>query len=410
MAKKPLEATVSAITDDHSFYDLLRLNLFSNDIEFTKEADWSNTIHADKCLEDEDLTAIRYYLSRTHGIEPSKQIVGEACYIVASRRSYHPIKQFIEQEEWDGVPRIDEWLIKASGCDDNKYTREVSAKFLIATVNRVYNPGCKFDHMVIFEGSQGLCKSTLVETIAGKFYLDTTFAHRDKDLVDAIRTSMIIEISELSGMDHKDVNWLKGFITRKVDRARLAYAMLTKDFKRKCVLVGTFNPSGNNTYLRDDTGNRRFWPIECKKIDIEYIKANRGQLWAEALSRKDEKYYLDDPETLLILSSLHEDRELESLSFYKIRDWINKNPDKDYVLMYDIIESGLGINTHGKEPRELLSYQTMAGIMMRKLKWVKGSNNNRDKYYINEEAKLKHTGSNIQENQPDKQEEVAWTE
>lgn len=406
MSKKPLEAAVSAMTDDPSFHELLRLNLFSNDIEFNHEVHWSNTIHKDKCLEDEDLTAIRYYLSRTHGIEPSKQIVGEACYIIASRKSYHPIKQFIQQETWDGIPRLDEWLLKSSGCDDNKYTREVSAKFIIAAVNRVYNPGCKFDHMMILEGPQGLGKSTLVETLAGKFYLDTTFAHKDRDLVDAIRTSMIIEISELSGMDHKDVNWLKGFITRKVDRARLAYAMLTKDFKRKCVLVGTFNPSGNNTYLRDDTGNRRFWPIECKCIDVNYLKQNLHQIWAEAYARKDEKYYIDDQDTLKILNSLHEDREIESFSFYKIRDWLLRQVDKDYVMMHEIVESGLSINTNGKEPRELLSYQTIVGIVMRKLKWVKGSNNNRDKYYRNEECKLKHAGDNA----ISKQKELAWTD
>lgn len=379
---RPLDETTKAFEHDSHFHNIFRYNQFSEDIEFFREPEWERTIEIGKIIDDDDLTQIRYYLTNVHKIEPSKQIVGEACFIVSKRNQYHPLKSYIQKEKWDGVKRIDEWLINAVGCDDNVYYRQAGSKFLIAAVNRVYNPGCKFDHMMILEGAQGLGKSTLVEELAGEWYLDTNFDNKDKDLVDCMRKAFLIEISELSGMGKKDVDWLKSFITKKVDTVRLAYAARTKNFKRKSVFIGTYNPSGNNNYFRDDTGNRRFWPIECRTVNIDYIRKNKHQLWAEAYSRyiDKEQYYISDPEAITIMKTLHAERETEGPAFVKIKRWLSDN-NPDEVSIENIIEMALGIKTEGKDPRDLHSTWTIVGIVLKRIGWIKGSNDKRHIYY-----------------------------
>ncbi len=381
MTNKSLHKTTLLMRENKDIAESLRYNEFSQDIEFTCTPEWNIHAYKGKKMDDNDIIELQYYLANIYDYEPNRQKIGDAFYMVASRHSYHPIKRYIESTEWDGKSRLTHWLSLSAGCEDNAYTRLVAERFLIGAVSRVYNPGCKFDHMMILEGAQGIGKSTLVEVLAGEWYLDTNFDHRDKDLVDAIRTAFIIEVSELGGMNKKDIDWLKAFLSKKVDRVRLPYAQHSKDFHRKCVFIGTYNPSGYNQYLRDDTGNRRFWVIECGDINIGWMRDNRDQLWAEALHLYKEgntKLYIDEPEALSILSSIHGDREMSSPTYYHLQDWLNL---KEVVTMNEIIEEGMGIAIKGRSPRDLLSAQTTAGINMKKLGWLKGKNDNRNKYY-----------------------------
>lgn len=379
--KNPLLKTIDIFLNDTNLQEILCFNEFSENIEYYKPPVWDNKTSVGKVLDDQDFTQIRYYLSATHDFEPSKSIVGESCYILAIKKSYHPVKKYIQSIDWDNIPRIDTWLHKTVNCENNAYTRDVSAKMLIAAINRIYNPGCKFDHMIILEGGQGIGKSTLVEILANEWYLDTNFDNKDKDLIDSMRGIFIVEISELSGMNKKDIDWLKSFLSKKVDRVRLPYDKANRDFKRKCIFVGTYNPSGNNMYLRDDTGNRRFWPIECiGKINFQYLRDNLKQIWAEAYHRykQGEKYFIDNQESLEILSELHSDRELESPTQKTIRKWlINKHE----VSMEEIMKDCLKISLDGKEPRMLLSVSTTIGIIMKKLNWKRGVKDKRDIYY-----------------------------
>jgi predicted P-loop ATPase len=381
---------------DAQLFDLMKFNMFTEQIEFTRTPVWDASIFQDKTLDDEDLTQIKFYLSNIHDWEPNKYVIGEACFLMSKRKGYHPVKQFIEKEKWDGINRLESWLIESVGCDDNIYTRHAGAKFLIAAVNRVYNPGCKFDHMMILEGNQGIGKSTLIEEVAGEFYLDTSFEQKDKDLIDSICQAMIVEVSELSGMSKKDIEWVRGFISRKVDRIRLPYAARSKDFKRKCVFIGTHNPSGNNSYLKDDTGNRRYWCIECHKINIDYIKKNRSQLWAEAFERykKKEIYYIDNQDAIDIMKSMHSERELESPTELKIKRWLLSHPTRE-VDMMEIIENCLKIQTDGKMPRDLVYVSTPVGIIMRKLGWRKVTNQNRSKYYNPNYSEINNSESDM---------------
>lgn len=383
MSIEHLKKAVYFFSADTNLINLLKFNEFSENIEFAKSPPWNERIEPGNSLCDEDIIQMKYYLSTIHNFEPNKNLILEACLIIAERKKYHPVKEYIEKEKWDGRERLNSWLIKTVGCQDNFYTRCVSKKFPIAIINRVYKPGCKFDHMLILEGDQGIGKSTMVEELAGNFYLDTSFENKDKDLVDSICNAMIVEISELSGMTKKDVDWMKSFITRKVDRIRLPYASRTKDFKRKCVFIGTYNPSGNNTYLRDDTGNRRYWPIECSnKIDIGYLKENKHQILAEAYEcfKKNESYYIHELEATSILKNLHSDREYEPIEFEKIKKYLDLKP-VDYVDTEELIEKALQININAKSSKEIFGLTVRIGIILKKLNWQKGSNQNRKKYY-----------------------------
>jgi len=411
MAKNlPLKKTIKIFSQDAYLSDVFMFNEFSEDVEFYQVPEWDSKVEVGKILEDRDIVDLRFYVSKVHDFEPQKNVMGDACYLSARLRSYHPVKDYIQAVKWDNMPRIDEWLYKTVGCEDNCYTRQVAAKFLIATVARIYNPGCKFDYMMILEGSQGIGKSTLVEELAGNWFLDTNFSHKDKDLIDSMRGVFMVEISELSGMNKKDVDWLKSFLSKKVDRVRLPYAARSKDFKRKCVFVGTYNPSGNNMYLRDDTGNRRFWPIECgERLNVAYVRENKGQLWAEALTRfkTGEKYHIEDPVALSILDEMHGERELESPTHNMIKRWLVGKPV--HVSMEDIITDCLKTDMIRKSPRELLSMATTIGIIMRKLKWRKGTNECRNIYYRPAEELTELAQANAQPDTPGPEAE-GWDE
>ena len=380
-SKKSLARIVKILSANEFIKNCLRYNLFTHDIEIQERPEWSKFLSPGDILDNEALIDIRYYLETVCELEADSRLVSDACYILASRNTYHPVKEYIEKEKWDGIKRLDEWLIHTVGCEDNIYNQLAGKRLLIAAVNRVYNPGCKFDHMMILEGPQGIGKSTMIEELAGNFYIDVSFEHKDKDLVDTMRQGMLIEVSELTGMNKKEIDWLKSFITRKTDVIRLPYAHRSKPFKRNCVFIGTYNPSGNNTYLNDDTGNRRFWPIECRVINLEYIKENKHQLWAEALEcfKAKEPYYIFEEEAIKIMLDIHAEREIESPTHTRIKEWLKIKFDE--VSMTEIIEDCLKINMSGKHPKEMLSLQTTVGIIMKKIGWRKGKNENRNKYF-----------------------------
>lgn len=387
--KHTIYSIVNIILLDENLKNNLRMNMHTESIELNELPAWNQTSTINQSLRDIDLTQLKLYLDKIHSINCNEKLLIDACINVALQKKYNPIKEDLNSSNWDGIERISTWLIKATGCQDNHYTRLVSERILIATIKRVYEPGAKFDHMMILEGDQGIGKSTLIETMAGKWYLDTTLENKDKDLVDSIRSAIWIEFSEMSGMEKRDVDWLRSFLSRKVDCVRLSYNRFVQPFPRRSIFIGTINPSGNNMYLRDNTGNRRFWPIECSVINLEYVRQYRSQLWAEAYVkyREGKKYWIDehDIEAISILKGLHIEREVESPTTRKIRRYLI---GKNEVNMDEIIVSALGADINRKSPKELLSLQTTIGIIMRKEKWFKGTNENRDKYYLHKKMEI----------------------
>ena len=183
---------------------------------------------------------------------------------------------------WDGVPRIDRWLSAYLGAEDTEYSHAVGSRWLISPVARIFRPGVKADSCLILEGPQGIRKSTALRSLAGEYFTDELADLGSKDAAMQTRGVWIIELSELDSLSHSEVARIKAFMSRTTDRFRPPYGMRLVESPRQCVFAGTVN---HVTYLRDETGARRFWPISCGRIDVEGLIRDRDQLWAEAKAR-----------------------------------------------------------------------------------------------------------------------------
>ncbi|MDR7061212.1 MULTISPECIES: VapE domain-containing protein [unclassified Sphingopyxis] len=220
-----------------------------------------------------------------YGVKVSDRDLTAAISMAASDNLFHPVRNYLDRLEWDGKSRLDTLFVRYFGAPDNPYTRGVARMMMIAGVTRIYEPGHKFDYAVILEGMQGKRKTTFIETLACHWFgeLASEFDNTNK-MIESMQNAWIIEIPELSGFSKHDVQAIKAFISRRVDRARLAWAKRAQDYHRQCIFIGSTNDA---KYLRDETGGRRFWPVEClldedSNIDIEALREEVEQLWAEA--------------------------------------------------------------------------------------------------------------------------------
>ncbi len=384
--KATLSKILSVSSEDDNLKDLFQYNKYSKDIEFKQMPIWGDD---EKVLTDAHIVQMKLYMDTTHFMDLHDKTIEDVCFLLASKKSYHPIKDYLGNLRWDGIKRCDSWLVEICNTEDNCYIRNVSKYVLIAAVNRIFNPGVQFDHMLILEGAQGGGKSTMLNILGGEWYLDTQLSTSEnkKDLIDVMRTGWIIEIADLAGFRKHEVDFLRSFITRKIDRVRLAYGRRAENFRRQCVFIGTHNPSGDNQYFKDDTGNRRFWPVQCNgMINNEKMRSWRDQLWAEAvvMYKNKEQYYLTDKESLDILDELHKEREIDIPIYEKIGVHL-KNvvaQGKTEVTIEEILTNVFKISEIGKlSYSEQRSKVTMIGIYMRKAKWRKGNNQNSNTYY-----------------------------
>jgi predicted P-loop ATPase len=226
---------------------------------------------------------------------PPKDFFFDILLDLARSNTFHPVRDYLNGLEWDGVGRIDDWLIRYAGAKDTPYIRAVGRLMLTAAIRRVRQPGCKFDEMVVLEGPQGNLKSTLLKTIAVRdewFSDDLPLSADSKKLIEQFRGRWIVEASELTGMRKTDHDHLKSMLSRTHDRSRLSYERVVTEMPRHNIIVGTTNDA---KYFRDQTGNRRYWPVAVGDIKIDDLKQDIDQLWAEAaiLEAKGESIRLD---------------------------------------------------------------------------------------------------------------------
>lgn len=250
---------------------------------------------------DSDHAALLLYLSKYYGLyAPSK--TRTALQAVTAERAYHPIKIYLEGlPAWDGTHRVDTILIDYLGAEDTPYTRAVTRKTLAAAVARIYEPGIKFDHVLILSGPQGIGKSTLFAKLAGKWFSDSLSMTdmKDKSGPEKLQGYWILELGELAGMKKTEVETVKSFISRTDDKYRASYGVNVEAHPRQCIIVGSTN--SENGFLRDVTGNRRFWPVDVdghgKYKTWELDEKLVGLIWAEVLTfYRDETLYLTGKE------------------------------------------------------------------------------------------------------------------
>jgi predicted P-loop ATPase len=279
-APKPILANaITALRLAPEWSDVLAYNEFNLGTVVLKPAPWGGRIGIE-WSDHEDRLATDWL--QHQGIYVPVEVAAQAVQTVAHDRSYHPVRKYLDSLEWDGVQRIDTWMSLYLGVEPSDYSTAVGSRWLVSAVARIFRPGAKVDCCLILEGVQGLKKSTALQTIGEPWFTDEIADLGSKDAALQTRGVWLIEIAELDSMTRGEVSKIKGFMTRTTDRFRPPYGRRLIESPRQCVFAGSVNLS---TYLRDETGGRRFWPVACTGIRIDELRRDRDQLWAEAVTR-----------------------------------------------------------------------------------------------------------------------------
>jgi predicted P-loop ATPase len=289
-----IENVVIILRHDPRLTGCLALNEMEHNIIARRDLPW-RTVNGSSQWVDADDAALRFYLERAYGIS-SKDKIFDAVNVVATENKFHPVRDYLDECTWDGVPRVETLLVDYLGAEDNDYTRAVTRKALAAAVARIYRPGCKFDYMLTLRGRQGLGKSALINKLGGKWFSDSFTTLQGKDAYEQVQGVWIMEVGELAGMRKAEAETIKLYISKQVDRFRPAYGRRLQEFPRQCIFIGTTNES---QFLRDTTGNRRFWVVDTpneptKDMWTDLTAETIQQIWGEAVEiyRKGEKLYL----------------------------------------------------------------------------------------------------------------------
>lgn len=312
---------------------------------------------------DSDMSALKVYFDKTYGVwSPTK--LKEALIAVAAERAYHPIKEYLNSlPSWDGVERLDTLLIDYLGAEDNEYSRAVIRKTLVAAVARIYEPGTKFDSVLILNGPQGIGKSTFFAKLGTKWFSDSLTINdmRDKAASEKLQGYWLLELGELAGIKKTDVETVKSFVSRTDDKYRASYGVNVESHPRQCVIVGTTNSESG--FLRDITGNRRFWPIRVSGDSIKkaWELKDIDQIWAEVLYvyRKGEDLFLKGNEAQIAISQQADAMETDDREGL-VREYLEKLLPENWSTM-DLYErrnflSGgdFGTTTVGRVRRNLV--------------------------------------------------------
>lgn len=246
---------------------------------------------------DEDAVMLQEYVQRNYIPRIARDKVDGALGAwVRARWAYHPLRRYLKDLEWDGKERLGRWLVDYLGADNapEAYLKAVGLRWMISAVARVMEPGCQADYAIVLEGAQGKKKSSALRALAGDDYFSDSLPHdlSSKDAADHVRGKWIIELPELAQFRRSEIETVKSFITRRVERFRPPYGRSEIEYPRQCVFAGTTN---EDQYLVDDTGNRRFWPVHCAGVKLNALRRDRDQLWAEAFHRytQGERWHLD---------------------------------------------------------------------------------------------------------------------
>lgn len=308
-----LNATL-ILANDPRINRAMRFNEFAMVMENTKTGEeWTET----------DSYKLRIYVGRKYGCDFPENKIEQAIEKQAHDNAYHPVRDYLETLEWDGVPRVERLLIDYLGAEDNAYMREAAKCWMTAAVYRAMEPGFKFDYTLVLGGAQGIGKSSMASILSRGWYGELS-SFDPKIAIEEITGSWIVEINELGANNRHEVEQQKAFLSATSTRVRLAYRRNAADYKRQCVFIGTTNQS---EYLKDSTGNRRWWPVDCQveEIDLEGLKENVEQMWAEAyyLYAMDAPVTLSDEARIIAQEQQHDKLEADPMEGM-IVEWLDK--------------------------------------------------------------------------------------
>lgn len=354
-------------------------NEFARRVDLLKETPWK--AQPGLPVTDMDLQRMRAHLARNHGYETGEKNLVDGMVDVANFRRFHPVKEYLNSLKWDGVARLDTWLSKYLGVvqDEEGYTAAVGRKTLTAAVARIYEPGIKFDHVLVLEGRQNLGKSGVCKVLGGEWFSDFKMNAGEKDTVQMMQGKWIVEMAELHTTRTADLDTVKAFLTRATDEARFAYGRLPGAYKRQGIFIATYNPGPDGTYLKDEE-NRRWWPVMCNPVkgrhfDFEGLKSVRDQLWAEAIElyKKGEALTMDTMELQDAATAAQNERRAEHPWAERVGAWL-KERDKnvetkaDFYTGREVFIGAMG----GLDVRYTKREQNDAARAMKELGWEPG--------------------------------------
>lgn len=330
--------------------DFLRFDDFAQREFWAYDVPWGPEAGDQRSGGTQDEIKLKAYLIEVWGVEASINMLTETLAWFSGQNHFHPVKDYLETLEWDGVPRIDRAFRTYLGAKMPKiYLRAVSRKFFLALIARIYEPGCKFDHLPVLEGKQGIGKSTFGRILVGdEWFMDGLPDLADKDAALNLQGIWLCEMSELSSLYRSQLEVAKAFITRQTDKVRPPYGARRIELPRSTVFVGTTN---DRDYLVDSTGNRRFWPVLIHGCDFDKLAQDREQLLAEAhwcYLTEMEPLYLQG-EAKRLAEVIQESRRVEDDSDTmadKFRAWIAAKPkdrnlkDITRVKLHDLFTIG----------------------------------------------------------------------
>lgn len=318
-------------------------------------------------LSDDVCARLRHLILEAYHFDPSKEHTRDAVNALALENSHHPVRDYLDKLVWDQTPRIDRLLETYFGAEDTPLTRTIGRVMLIAGVRRIRKPGVKFDQIIVLEGPQGSGKSTALLILAGgpENFSDADILSLDpKAQMEGLEGIWIYEISELEGISRADTNKVKSFASRSTDRGRPAYGHFRENRPRQNIFVGTTN---DDKYLRDQTGNRRFWPVRTGVVKLEELARDRDQLWAEAAHYEAQGESLFLPEELWPAASAEQEARVEDDPWFDVLREVEGYRYGEFVRISteDLLTEKLQILP---DRQQQFHTKRLAGIM-RKLGW-----------------------------------------
>jgi predicted P-loop ATPase len=344
--ERVLTNAMTALRHAPEWEGVLGFNEFSQNVVTHEVTPWGKPVGSR--WTDADDTLATDWLQKEAAIFVTSTTVAEAVQTVAREHSWHPVREYLQALVWDGIPRIETWLSDYLGCQTSEFTHAIGSRWLISAVARIFRPGCQVDCVLLLEGPQGIKKSSALRALVGdEWFSDHLADLGTKDSRLDLLGKWVVEMSELAGMRRVDVEKVKAFLTARLDHFRPPYGRRAVDVPRQNVFAASTN---DQQPFVDSTGNRRFWPVRCGRIDVDGIRRDRDQLWAEAYHRfkQGDVWWLDNPE-LNLLAQREQDRRYEPGVWDDlILDWVEDPRRRE-----DLSNNGVAIPVipwYGSEP------------------------------------------------------------
>jgi predicted P-loop ATPase len=316
---------------------------------------WEAEAKIGRDVGDHDVVCCTRFLEDKFGLITDVGIVGRAVEATARKNQHDPLRDYLCGLEHDGKKRLDRWAVDLLGVADTPFARDAGVRFLIAAVARALRPGCQVDSALVLEGAQGCGKSSAVRILSRGFFSDDIpDLSNGKESAVSLSGAWFVELAELEGLKRADIAKTKAFITRRFDRFRPPYGKHVEEFPRRCVFVATTNES---SYLLDETGNRRFWPLTCGAVKLDALERNADQLWAEAVAAFNAGTHWHLDVSVQAEAREQQDDRVENDPWHaQVAEMVN---GRDYATTRDVlrtvaIHAGLQTRTHSMRAASLL--------------------------------------------------------